>query len=94
MVEVEVGDDDGVESRPRLEPPQAGQHTGAAVEQDPPAVLLDEIARLGAARIGPGGRAADDMDAHAPILAATDGCSHGEAQLCINAPWPEPPSTC
>ena len=94
VVEVEVGDDDGVESRPRLEPAQAGQHARAAVEQDPAAVLLDEIARLGAAGVGPGGRAAYDVHAHAPILAVTRGCSHGEAQLCITAPWPEPPSTC
>jgi hypothetical protein len=93
VVEVEVRDDDRVEPRPRLEPPQAGQHARAAVEQEPATVLLDEIARLGAARIGPGGRAADHVDSHAPILAATRGCSHGEAQLCITAPWPERPPT-
>ena len=76
-----------------FEPPEAGQHAWAAVEQEPPAVLLDEIARLGAARVGPGRRAADDVDSHVPILAATRGCSHEEAQLCITAPWPERPPT-
>ncbi len=93
VVEVEVRDDDRVESGPRLLPPQAGQHARAAVEQKPPSVLLDEIARLGAARIGPGRRTADDVDSHVPILSATHGCSHEEAQLCITAPWLERPPT-
>src|SRR5207302_7604266 len=70
VVEVEVRDDDRVESRPRLLPPQAGQHARAAVEQKPPAVLLDEIARLGAARIRPGRRAAHYVNLHPLILAA------------------------
>jgi hypothetical protein len=61
---MEVGDDDRIHAGPRLEPPQTRQHTGAAVEQEAPAVLLDEIPRLGAAGIRPGGRAADDMDSH------------------------------
>src|SRR6185437_5377538 len=66
VVEVEVGDDDRVELRPRLEPAQPRQHSGAAVEQEPAAVLFDEVSGLGAARVGPGGRAADDVDAHGP----------------------------
>ena len=66
VVEMEVGDDDRVELRPRLEPPQARQNAGAAVEQEPAAVLFDEVSGLGAARVGPGGRAADDVDAHGP----------------------------
>src|SRR5262249_823838 len=93
VVEMKVGDDDRVDPRPRLEPAQARQHTRPAVEQEPPAVLLDEVARLGAARVGPGRRAADYVDAHLPILAAIGGYSHGEAPLCITAPWPAPPPT-
>ena len=73
MVEVKVRDDDRVQSRPGLEPPQSWQHAGPAVEQEPPAVLLDEVPRLGAPRVGPRGRAADDVDLHAPILAAIGG---------------------
>ena len=93
VVEMEVRDDDRVQSWPRLEPPQPRQNARAAVEQEPPAVLLDEIARLGAARVGPGGRAADDVDAHGLSSLQRGGYSHGEAQLCITAPWPEPQST-
>ena len=85
VVEVEVRDHDRVDARPRLEPAQARQHSRPAVEQEPPAVLLDEVARLGAARVGPGGRAADYVDAHGPILAATGLCSHGEAAPYITA---------
>ena len=66
MVEVEVGDDDRVHSRPRLEPTQPRQHARPAIEQDAPAVFFDEIPRLRAARVGPSGRAADDVDPHAP----------------------------
>src|SRR3954451_5615936 len=66
VVEMEVRDDDRVEPRPRLQPPQAGQHAGAAVEPETPVVLLDGVARLGGARVGPRGGAADDLDSHGP----------------------------
>ena len=68
VIEMEVGDDDCVHSRPRLEPAQTRQHAGAAVEQEAPTVLLDEVARLGAAGIRPGGGAADNVNSHAAYL--------------------------
>jgi hypothetical protein len=63
-----VGDRDRVDARPAaVELAETGEDTGAAVEQQA-AVALDEIPRLDAAGIRPGGRAADHSERHAPIL--------------------------
>jgi hypothetical protein len=63
MVEVEVRQGDGVDEWPRLLSAETGQHTRAAVEQQP-AAAFDEIPRLRPAWIGPGRRAADDRELH------------------------------
>ena len=65
VVEVEMGDHDRVRRGPRRGLAQAAEHTGPAVEQGRALIALDEIARLGAARIRPGGRATDDGELQA-----------------------------
>ena len=65
VIEVEVGERDRVEERPRLPAAQPGEHTRAAVEQETPA-SLDEVPGLRSSGIGPGGRAADDRELHGP----------------------------
>src|SRR5438034_917688 len=56
VIEVEMGDHDRVDLRPALLLPEPRQHSGPAIEEQP-ARSFDEVARLRAARIGPGGRA-------------------------------------
>jgi hypothetical protein len=68
MVEVEVRDDDRVQLRPGLLLAQARQDTWPAVQQDS-ARAFDEISRLGAAGIRPGGRAPNDRQLHAESVA-------------------------
>ena len=65
---------DGVDAGPAaVDLPQAGEHAGAAVEEEP-AFALDEIAGLRPARVGPGGRATDHGELHRRILPiSTDG---------------------
>ena len=77
MIEVEVRDRDRVDARPAVvESAQAREHAGPAVEQQAP-LALDEIAGLGAARVGPGGGAADHRELHTPILADFSGSAFG-----------------
>jgi methylmalonyl-CoA mutase C-terminal domain/subunit len=68
VVEVEVRNHDRVDPWPFLGLAQAGQHAGAAVEQQPPRPF-DEVAGVGAAGVRPGRRAPDDFQPHRHILA-------------------------
>ena len=55
MVKVEMGDGDRVDPRPPFVGlAQAGEHSRPAIEEEP-AFSLDEIARLRATCVGPGG---------------------------------------
>ena len=63
VIEVEVRDRDRVDARPPLGFPQARKHAGATVEEEA-ARPLDQIPRLCAPWIRPGGRAADDGYLH------------------------------
>ena len=77
VVEVEMRERDRLDPGPAaVERAQAGQHTGPAVEEEP-ALALDEIARLRAAGIRPGGRAADDGEPHRRILPISRRLSDG-----------------
>ena len=78
MVEVEVRDRDRVEVGPPARDPERRQHAGAAVEQQP-ARPFDEVTGLGAARVRPGGRRADDGDLHARMLAGRVALTVSEA---------------
>ncbi len=69
MVEMPVRDRDRVDARPVLPLAQPREHAGPAIEQQAPSRVLDEIARLRAARVRPGGRAPHDSELHLPILA-------------------------
>src|SRR5207244_8325580 len=66
VVEVEVRDRDRVHLRPGLALAQPGEHAGPAVEEEP-APTLHEVPRLRPARVGPGGRRADDRQPHCYI---------------------------
>ena len=65
VVEVEVRDRDRLDARPGLALAQLREHAGPAVEQQ---LVVDEVARAGPAGVGPGGRGADDREAHRRIL--------------------------
>jgi methylmalonyl-CoA mutase C-terminal domain/subunit len=64
VIEVPVRDRDRIELGPWLALAQPGQDTGAAVEQQAPAVALEEISRLGSARVWPSRRTACDRQFH------------------------------
>ena len=83
MVEVEVADRDRVELGPGLALAQLREHARPAVEQQAPGAL-DQVSRLGPARVGPGRRAADDGQAHARQ-------TRGEPRL--TTPFAYPPVT-
>ena len=68
-----MGDRDGVEARPAFPLSQPREHARPAVEKQPPAPF-DDVARLGAVRVVPRGRAANDDEFHGPIL-------YGQADL-------------
>src|SRR5262249_20342302 len=71
VVEVPVRDDDRVDVGPAaVERAQAGEHAGAAIEQEPAVAVLDEVAGLRPAGVRPGGRRANDDQAHGPYTAA------------------------
>ena len=84
MVEVEVRDHDGVHVRPGAALAQARQHPGPAVEQQA-AGPLEEVARLGAAGVVPGRRAADHVAASSPHPrpVGTPACQKKTRPLCI-----------
>src|SRR5581483_1790646 len=69
MVEVEVGDHDGVDLRPAFPLTEAREDAGAAVEQHA-SWPFDEVAGVRSAGVGPGRGAADDAQFHPPILTA------------------------
>ena len=68
MVEVEVRDRDRVDVRPALALAQSREDSRAAVEEEAASGLLDEVAGMRAAGVGPGRRAADDGQVHRRIL--------------------------
>src|SRR5205823_7380165 len=70
VVEVPVGDDDGVDKRPAafVELPQPRQHAGAAIEEQPPRIVLHEVAGLRAAGVRPRRGTPDDSQFHVHIL--------------------------
>jgi methylmalonyl-CoA mutase C-terminal domain/subunit len=57
-----VGDRDRVERGPGLVLAQAGEDTGPAVEQEAAAVTLEQVARLGPARVRPSRRTTDNRE--------------------------------
>ena len=68
MIEVEVGDREGVDARPAVSGSQARQDTRPAVEQEH-ALALDEVAGLRSTGVGPRGGTADHCELHRHILA-------------------------
>jgi methylmalonyl-CoA mutase C-terminal domain/subunit len=57
-----VGDRDRVDRGPGLALAQAGEDTGPAVEQEAAAVSVEQVARLGAARVRPSRRTTDNRE--------------------------------
>jgi hypothetical protein len=68
VVRVEVRDHDGVHVHVVDPLAQLAEHAVAAIDHDSRAVLLEEIARAGAAGVLPGGRLAEDRQPHGGSL--------------------------
>ena len=68
VVEVEVRDRDRIHVWPALPLAEARQDTRAAVDEEAAGTMLDDVPGVGAAGVGPGGRAADDGEFHRRIL--------------------------
>src|SRR5204863_6632135 len=69
VVEMPVRDRDRVELGPRLELPQPREYARPAVEQQAPAAALEQVPRLGTARVRPGRRTARNREFQASITA-------------------------
>jgi methylmalonyl-CoA mutase C-terminal domain/subunit len=69
VVEVPVRQRDRVDLRPRPALAQARENAGPAVEQQPAAAALDEVSRLGSARVRPRGRTTNDREFYTCITA-------------------------
>jgi hypothetical protein len=68
MVEVEVGDDDGIKLTEIDVPPQLRQRSGAEIEDDVRLAARYEVATAALARIWPSGRAAERDESHLVLL--------------------------
>ena len=73
MVEVEVRDRDRVDVRPAFPLAETAEDPGPAVDEQAAAVVLDDVAGMRSARVGPGGGAADDREFHRRILPTWSG---------------------
>jgi methylmalonyl-CoA mutase C-terminal domain/subunit len=71
---VKVRDDDRVDGRPSAaRSAQPRENTGPAIDEQPPAFVLEQVPGVGAAGIRPGRRAAYDGQLHVPILPTVAG---------------------
>ena len=68
-----MGDRDRIDVRPALALAKACEDAGPAIDEEPAGAMLEDIARMGAAGIGPGGRATDDGEFHRRILPTWSG---------------------